>query len=260
MQNAMFTALFGALSNEHRMSSISNNLANVNTTGYKRDLLAFKDTFLMFAHDQIMEPMPNIRADPMFPEAQHMGRTRIATAVTDFQQGGIKTTGAPFDLAISGEGFFKVTSPDGEGFYTRNGHFRLTAEGSLITEQGYTVQGEGGPIVMPEGVRNFVIAEDGRIFADEALVGQIALVEVGDVSMLEKLGHNMFKPREGEEIEELPTRGFMAQGFLEAANVDPVYEMVNMIEAQRQFEAYAKVMQTSQQLDSEASTKVGRTR
>ena len=78
--------------------------------------------------------------------------------------------------------------------------------------------------------------------------------------MLEKLGHNMFKVREGEEVAELPTTGFMAQGFLEAANVDPVYEMVNMIEAQRQFEAYAKVMQTSQQLDSEASTKVGRSR
>lgn len=260
MQNAMYTALFGALSNEHRMSSISNNLANVNTTGYKRDLLAFKDTFLMFAHDQIMEPMPNIRAEPMFPEAQHMARTRIATTVTDFQQGGIKITGAPFDVAISGEGLFKVTSPEGDTFYTRNGHFRLTGEGSLITEQGYSVQGEGGPIVMPEGVRNFVIAEDGRIFADEDMVGQIALVEVDDVSMLEKLGHNMFKVREGEEVAELPTTGFMAQGFLEAANVDPVYEMVNMIEAQRQFEAYAKVMQTSQQLDSEASTKVGRSR
>ena len=150
MQNAMYTALFGALSNEHRMSSISNNLANVNTTGYKRDLLAFKDTFLMFAHDQIMEPMPNIRAEPMFPEAQHMARTRIATTVTDFQQGGIKITGAPFDVAISGEGLFKVTSPEGDTFYTRNGHFRLTGEGSLITEQGYSVQGEGGPIVMPD--------------------------------------------------------------------------------------------------------------
>lgn len=260
MQSAMYSALFGAMTNEHRISSIANNLANVNTTGYKRELMSFKDTFMMFAHDEIMEPLPNVRADPMFPEAQHMARPRIGTSVTDFQQGGIKVTGAPFDLAISGEGFFKVNSPEGEEFYTRNGHFRQTADGTLITEQGFFVQGEGGPIALPEGTRNFIIAEDGRIYADNELVGQVSLVEIENVGVLEKNGHNMFRVRDGEAAVEMETDGFMAQGFLEAANVDPIYEMVNMIEAQRQFEAYAKVMQASQQLDSEATSKVGRSR
>jgi len=261
MQNAMYSALFGALTNEHRMNSIANNLANVNTTGYKRDMLAFRDTFALYAHDQIMEPIPNLRHDPLFPEAQHMARPRMAVEITDFQQAGLKISGSPFDVAISGPGFFQVETPDGP-LLTRNGHFRLTAEGTLITEQGYPVLGEGGQIMVPGGVRNFTIAEDGRIFADNELAGQIALVGVTDETGLEKLGHNLFRPRDGSgaEITETPPGSFLAQGYLETANVDAVYEMVNMIEAQRQFEAYAKIMQTSQTIDSEVSQKVGRGR
>ena len=150
MQNSMYSALFGALSNEHRMNSIANNLANVNTTGYKRDMLSFKDTFAMYAHDEIMEPMVNLRSKKLFPEPQHLSRTRIAQAQTDFDQGSVKVTGDPFDVAISGKGFFKVRSPQGD-FYTRNGHFRMTGEGMLITEQGYPVLGNGGEITLPDG-------------------------------------------------------------------------------------------------------------
>ncbi len=259
MQSAMFSALFGALTNEHRMNSIANNLANVNTTGYKRDVLAFRDTFESYATDTMIEPVSNIRAKKMLPDPQHMARTRMALSLTDFQQGPLKITGGPFDLAISGEGFFKIDTPQGE-LYSRNGHFRQTAEGTLITEQGYPVLGNGGPITLPGQVRNFNIAEDGRIFADGNLVGQISLVSVDDVKNLEKAGQNMYKPRAGTNVEEVPSRGFMAQGFLEAPNVDAVYEMVNMIEAQRQFEAYTKVMQTSDAIDKEAVNKVGRGR
>ncbi len=259
MENAMYSALFGALTNEHRMNSIANNLANVNTTGYKRDLLSFKDTFAMYAHDQIMEPVFNVRSESLFPEPQHLARPRIAQAHTDFSQGSLKVTGAPFDVAISGDGFFKVQTPMGE-VYTRNGHFRQTAEGTLITEQGYPVLGDGGEITLPAGVSNFNIAEDGRIFADGNLVGQISLVGIEDPLTLEKMGHNMYRARNGSEAVEVETNAFMAQGFLETANVDPVYEMVNMIEAQRQFEAYSKVMQTSQAVDKEVTTRVGRGR
>ncbi len=262
MNNAMYSALFGALSNEHRVNSIANNLANVNTTGYKRDLLAFKDTIQMFAHDHIMEPVASIRDKKFFPDPQHLARTRIATSVTDFQQGGMKVTSAPLDLAISGQGFFKVASPDGE-FYTRNGHFTVNQAGTVVTEQGWPVMSEGGDITIPAGTEHIVIAEDGRIFADDALVGQIQVVSVDNLANLEKTGANLYKPRNGAAIgEELvdPNRTWVAQGFLESANVDAVYEMVNMIEAQRQFEAYQKVMQTADTIDREATTKVGRGR
>lgn len=262
MQNAMYSALFGALSNEHRMNSIANNLANVNTTGYKRDLLAFKDTMLMYAHDHIMEPVASIRDEKFFPDPQHLSRTRIATGVTDFQQGGLKVTSAPFDLAINGEGFFKVDSPDGE-YFTRNGHFTVNQEGTLVTEQGWPVMSEGGPITMPAGFKNVTIAENGRIFADGDEVGQILLTTVDNLAGLEKRGSNLYRIRPGSEAAEMeidPARTWVAQGFLESANVDAVYEMVNMIETQRQFEAYQKVMQTSDTIDREATTKVGRGR
>ncbi|MDL2216549.1 flagellar basal-body rod protein FlgF [Desulfovibrio sp. OttesenSCG-928-M14] len=259
MQNSMYSALFGALSNEHRMNSIANNLANVNTTGYKRDMLSFRDTFKMYAHDHIMEAQVHLRSEKLFPEPMHMSRTRIAYAKTDFDQGSLKITGAPFDLAISGDGFFKVQTPQGE-FYTRNGHFRLTAEGQLITEQGFPVLGDGSEITVPAGVKHFTIAESGEIYADGALVGQISLVDVDNRLNLEKLGGNMYRPRPGTTVEEIEAEGYMAQGFLEVSNVNPVYEMVNMIEAQRQFEAYAKVMQTTDTIDKEVTTKVGRGR
>ena len=262
MQNAMYSALFGALSNEHRMNSIANNLANVNTTGYKRDMLAFKDTMDMYAHDVIMEPVASIRDKKFFPDPQHLSRTRIATSVTDFQQGGMKVTSAPLDVGIQGEGFFKIDSPDGE-FYTRNGHFTVNEEGTIVNERGWPVMSEGGPITIPAGTKNIVIAENGRVFADNEEVGQIQLVTVDNLAMLEKQGSNLFRVRPGAEVEEVevdPNRSWMAQGFLEAANVDAVYEMVNMMETQRQFEAYQKIMQTSDAIDREANTKVGRNR
>ena len=259
MQDSMYTALFGALSNEHRMNSIANNLANVNTTGYKRDLLSFRDTFMRYAHDEIMEPQTHLRSEKLFPEPHHVARVRLAYAKTDFEQGSLKITGAPFDVAITGSGFFKVRTEQGD-FYTRNGHFRLTGEGQLITEQGFPVLSDGGEITLPPGVKNFTIAESGAIYGDGDLMGQIGLVDVDRHLDLEKLGGNMYRPRPGTEVEEIPATGRIAQGFLETSNVDPVYEMVNMIETQRQFEAYTKIMQTTETLDREAATKVGRGR
>lgn len=259
MQNGMYSGLFGALSNEHRMNSIANNLANINTTGYKRDTLAFRDTFIMFAHDQIMEPVANVRSEKLFPEPKHMARPRLAESRTDFSQGALKVTGGPLDMAISGDGFFSIRTPEGD-FYSRNGHFRLTPEGTLITEQGFQVLGDGAEITIPPGVTNLVVSEDGRIFADDELVGQIGLVMVDDPAKLEKLGGNLYRERPGAQVEEVESTAFMVQGFLENPNVDVVYEMVNMIEAQRQFEAYQKVMQTADALDREASTKVGKSR
>ncbi|MDR2893360.1 MAG: flagellar basal-body rod protein FlgF [Deltaproteobacteria bacterium] len=261
MQNSMFSGLFGALTNEHRMNSIANNLANVNTVGYKRDTLAFKDTFMMYAHDQIMEPIANVRSEKLFPDPHHAARPRLAVSQTDFSQGSLKGTGGTLDLAISGEGFFTVMTPQGE-YYTRNGHFRLDAAGTLITEQGYPVMSNGGEIVVPPGVKSLVVAEDGQVYGDDEVLGQINVVNIDNPSAsLEKLGHNLFRGREGAEVALIEENvGTVAQGFLEMPNVDVVYEMVNMIEAQRQFEAYQKVMQTSDAVDREATTKVGRNR
>ena len=261
MNNAMFSGLFGALTNEHRMNAIANNLANVNTTGYKRDTLAFKDTFAYYAHDIIREPLANCRSTPLFPEMNTTSRTRIAVSETDFSQGSMQHTGDPLDFAITGDNaFFKVTTPNGE-YLTRSGHFIMTSEGRLVTPQGYTVQGMAGDIVIPQGTRNVSVSEDGQILADGAAINTFVMVAVDKPNNLEKVGHNLFTPREKTNVQETDayaSGGRIQQGFLEKANVEVVSEMVNMIETQRQFEAYQKTMQSADALDRQAITQVGK--
>lgn len=262
MQESMFSGLFGALTNEYRMANIANNLANVNTAGYKRDVLSFKDTFRMFAHDVIMEPVQNIRQEKMFPDPQHMARPRIAVSKTDFSQGSMKFTGNPLDVAIAGEGFFTF-QVDGEEYLSRDGHFVLNSEGQVVTPQGFAVLGAGGAeLTIPPGTKNIHLASDGTLYADDDAVGQIQVTSVEDLNELEKLGRNMYRIRPGSPVAatEMPAGTTVEQGYIETANVEVVQEMVNMIEAQRQFEAYQKIMQTSDNLDREAITKVGRAR
>lgn len=261
MQDAMLSGLFGALTTEHRMNFIANNLANVNTNGYKRDTVAFKDTMASYAHDEIREPLMNLRSDPLFPEPKNMARPRIAVSKIDFSQGSMKFTGNPLDLAITGENaFLRVGTPDGERL-TRNGHFVMSSEGTVMTPQGFPLLGVGGAVVIPPGTRNIQISGDGQISADGAVINQVALVNVNDPQNLEKFGQNLFKPRENTQVIEgdaYLTGGRVEQGFTEAANVEVVSEMVNMIEVQRQFEAYQKVMQTADALDRNANEKIGR--
>ena len=264
MQEGMFTGLFGALTAEHRMNNIANNLANVTTVGYKRDVLAFKDTMIQFAHDQIMEPICHVRSKPLFPEPQLAARVRLAVAETDYSQGSMQTTGNPLDVAISGDGFFRYQTPGGE-YLTRNGSFVLDAQGQIVTKQGWPVLSDGGGAInIPEGTRNIHIDFMGRVFADGTEQGRLALVTAEDKKNLEKLGGNMYKTRQGTNVEELDDAyqngALINQGFLEMANVEVVSEMVNMIETQRFFEAVQKTMQTSDAIDKEAINKVGKAR
>ena len=261
MQDALFSGLFGALTTEHRMNFIANNLANVNTTGYKRQTLAFKDTMAYYAHDEIREPLMHLRSDPLFPEPKNMARPRIAVSQIDFSQGSMEFTGNALDLCISGENaFFRVETPNGE-YLTRNGHFVLSSDGTVVTTQGYPVLGNGGPITIPQGTRNIVIAGDGQISADAVNIGRIELVSVSDPQNLEKLGYNLYKNRDNTRVEEddaYAQGARVEQGFTEKSNVEVVSEMVNMIEVNRQFEAYQKVIQTSDTLDRAANDKVGK--
>ena len=269
MQDSMYSALFGAMSAEFRMNSVANNLANVNTTAYKRDLTSFKDTFSSFAHDVVMEPVSSIRSETLFPDAINLAKPRIGTSHTDFSMGGMHLTGAPLDLAMAGDGYFKVITPTGE-FYTKNGHFKKTSEGVVVTEQGWPVSGAaGGEVTIPPGSATLTVAEDGRMLFGGEDVGQIGVFRLSNPSALEKMGNNLYKVRDGMDPGETPGTGengpngvkpFIAQGYLEASNVDAVYEMVNMIEVQRQFEAYQKVMQTTDTIDKAAIEKVGRLR
>ncbi len=261
MQDALFSGLYGALTAEHRMTFIANNLANVNTSGYKRDALAFSDTMSYYAHDEIREPLMNLRSQGIFPEQKNIARPRLAVNKIDFAQGAMKVTGDPLDVAISGENaFFQVETPNGT-YLSRDGHFVLSNDGSLMTPQGYAVQSEGGALQIPPGTRSITISGDGQVLADGELVGRIALVSVDDLSKINKIGNNLYKPKDNVEVTEgnaYASGARLEQGFVEAANVEVVTEMVSMIETNRQFEAYQKVMQTADSLDRAASEKVGK--
>ncbi|QLA16866.1 flagellar basal-body rod protein FlgF [Desulfolutivibrio sulfoxidireducens] len=257
METSMYSALFGALSNEMRLTISANNLANINTTGYKRDRVSFQDTFQRFAHDYNPDPRENIREEPLLPKADLIAKPRLAMQQVDFTQGALAVTGNTFDLAIQGPGFFRVRTPDGD-FLTRNGAFLRGPDGSLMTNQGFQVLGQGGTIDIPSG-KTVTVAGDGQIFVDGAPVATIDVVDVADTATLEKYGDTLFQGANGSRIQEAAVdeeRTQIVQGYLEKPNVEVVEEMVAMIETQRSFEAYQKIMTGSSDLDSRA-TKVG---
>ena len=259
MRDSMYSALYGAMSNEFRVDQISNNLANVNTSGYKRDRLTFHDTFIRYAHDYLIDSKPYLRDKDIWPRANVMARPRLSDQYVDTTQGSLEATGNPLDLGISGEGFFKVRAPEGD-FMTRNGRFIRQADGTIVTPEGYPLLGAGGPLVIPETARDVAIDASGMIRADGIEIGLIDLVSVTDPMALEKIGKNLYQLQDGGVGEEIPAvDSEINQGFLEKSNVEVVTEMVKLIDAQRSFQVYQKMMQTTTELDKKAIDSVGKT-
>jgi flagellar basal-body rod protein FlgG len=256
MEMSMYSALFGALSNEMRLNISANNLANINTTGYKRDRVSFQDTFQRFAHDYHPDPRENIREEPLLPRADLIAKPRLALQEVDFSQGAVQATGNTFDLAIQGPGFFKVRTPDGD-FLTRNGAFLRGPDGSLVTNQGFQVMGQGGAIDIPAG-RTITVAGDGQVYVDGRPWPSSTWSTWPTPPPWRNTG-TLFQGANGSRIQETAIdedRTQIVQGYLEKPNVEVVEEMVAMIETQRSFEAYQKIMTGSSELDSRA-TKVG---
>jgi len=253
MEMSMYSAVFGALSTEMRLNLSANNLANVNTTGYKRDRVTFEDTFARYAHDYHVDPRSDLRQEQLLPRADVIAKPRLAEQKVDFSQGALSMTGNPLDLAIQGPGFFKVRN-GGNTYYTRNGAFHRSADGLLVTDQNYTVLGNGGAIDVPEG-KNLSVDGNGGVYVDGAQVGQLDVVSVQNPEALQKFGNNLYTGASGAQVREGgldETTTQVAQGYLEKPNVEVVEEMVSMIETQRTFEAYQKVMTSSNELDTKA--------
>jgi flagellar basal-body rod protein FlgG len=250
-----------------RLDAVANNLSNVNTDGYKKDMTAFKafPELLMRRMDDdgvYQHPFGSGDAAPIIG--------RIGTGVelnelyTDFQQGALKETESDFDLALDGKGFFTVSTPWGER-YTRNGSFQLGKEGFLETKEGYKVLGEQGAIQIK--ANNFNVDKEGRVWVNAVYTGdpdelvsrehnqweettlldRLKVVDFYRDRYLQKQGSSFWKDTSesgSAEILEHEQRPRVIQGFTEAANVDPVLEMVNMIEVNRAYEANQKVIQS----------------
>lgn len=213
---------------------ISNNLANINTSGFKRD-------------------------DVVFDVLEHGYNEELPLdQYTDFDQGDLKSTGNLMDFAISGEGFFTMESSEGQ-LFTRNGHFSISDEGMIEDSFGNRLLGSSGPVEVlgQNGVPGEVrITEKGEVMVNGDIVNKLLITDFEDKHELEKVGNNLFKPNEGVTGESIESKGIV-QGFLETSNINPVNEMVNLINMHRQFEATQKVMRTFDQIAEDAINEVG---
>ena len=255
MQDSLYNGVFAALTQEFRLNIIANNLANVNTVGFKREKLSFKDVLYHYAHD-FADPNIGIKGGVIWPEADLLTQPRINRSKIIFDQGPARQTQNPLDLYIEGQGFFKINTPNGV-FYTRDGQFKLNEVGMLVNNHGYEVMGTGGPIQIPIGTKQIVINQKGEVFADGNLVGQLDVVTISDLNELVKVGNNLFKIKDGSTAQEMPAKVRILQGFLEESNMNPVEEMVQMIEVLRSFEAAQRVMVSTNEEDKNLINRVG---
>jgi flagellar basal-body rod protein FlgF len=255
----------------HRMDALSNNLANVDLNGYKRDTAihkAFPELLLRRMSDDGMYNFPFGSVDTM-PIVGKLGTgVELNEVYTVFDQGPLKQTDNPFDFALEGEGFMTVDTPMGER-YTRNGSFLLNNDGYLVTKSGEFVLGENGPIKIKKN--NFVIDQDGVIYENSTFTGddeRLVSMEENEWENLErvdrlkivgfkrprymkKMGNSFWSSTEESGpavIIEQGNRPKIRQGFLEGANVNPVTEMVQIIEVQRSYEANQRLIQSEDQL------------
>lgn len=231
-----------------RTNVISNNVANVNTTGYKKDesvVREFEALMLRRINDGVEEP-----------EIGALGRGSLMDGIRTIpDQGSIRQTGNTFDLCIEGPGYFAVETPQGER-YTRNGAFARSAEGELVTMQGYRVLDQGGASVqIPDGVE-VSIGANGEITIDDEQVGTLRFIEFEDPLTLLKEGENFYSAQ--ENLRGTPATGVIAQGALEASNVNVVEEMIKLISAQRAYETNSKAVTTQDSLLDKAVNEVGR--
>ena len=269
MIRGWYTGASGMRAQQWRLDAVANNLANLDTDGYKRDVVALKafpEMLIRRMDDDGVYLHPFGSADSA-PIIGKMGTgVELNELYTSFDQGGLKETQSDFDIALDGKGFFTVATPWGERF-TRNGSFQLGKEGYLETKEGYPVMGENGPIRVQ--ANNFLIDKDGRVwinaeFADDpnlmisrenntweqtALLDTLKLVEFDIDRYLEKQGSSLYRESETSGPARVIDEGMrprVIQGFVEAANVDPVVEMVQMIEVNRAYEANQKIIQTEE--------------
>jgi flagellar basal-body rod protein FlgG len=253
MDLALWAAKTGLDAQQMRMAVVSNNLANVSTTGFKRGRAAFED--LMYQN--LRQVGGQTSQDTKYPTGLNLGTgVRIVATEKDFEVGSLQQTGNSLDLAISGRGFFQVLMPDGTLAYTRDGSFKLDAQGNLVTTSGYAVQ---PAITIPAGAQSVTIGADGIVNATisgtptPTQIGQLQTVDFINVAGLEPKGQNLLIESAASGTPQIGSPGqtglgTLLQGSLETSNVNVVEELVTMIETQRAYEMNSKAISTTDQM------------
>lgn len=246
MIRGLYTAATGMISESIRTDVISNNIANVNTTGYKKDEAINTD----FA--SVLLKRVN---DGEVKEVGKLGRgTVVSDVVVSQNQGAVRKTDNDFDLAIDGKGFFVIDTPKGER-YTRNGSFMRSSNGELVTSDGYKVMGNAGAITVSENAE-FTVSPTGEIVVDGVATDNLRMVDFAEGVKLDKEGSSLFKAPAGTRTNE--ATGTVIQGSIEMSNVNVVGEMVKLITAYRAYETNAKAVQSQDSMLDKAVNEVGK--
>jgi flagellar basal-body rod protein FlgG len=244
---------------ETNVEVIANNIANINTTAFKRARAEFAD--LLYQAERV-EGVPNRGGENPIPEGARIGLGVRTVGVRNLHiQGPLAQTSNPLDLALNGRGWFQIVGPSGETLYTRAGSFNKSATGQLVTGDGYAVD---PAINFPQDTLDIVINESGEVYAKVAsqsapqLLGQLSLVNFADDAGLSPLGNNLYRETaaSGQPIAGVaadPGFGKLSQGYLEGSNVDPVKEITDLISAQRAYEMNSKVIQAADEMASTVS-------
>ncbi|WP_429812546.1 flagellar basal-body rod protein FlgG [Ensifer sp. B1-9] len=256
---ALSIAATGMNAQQLNLEVIANNIANINTTGYKRARAEFSD--LLYQTERA-QGVPNRSNQAIVPEGAIIGLGVQTAAVRNLHiQGSLVNTGNDYDLALMGRGWFQVETPDGETVYTRSGAFNKNAQGQLVTIDGYTVV---PGITVPQDATEIAFTSSGQVMVrignDPAMqeIGQLTIANFVNEAGLEPQGDNLFKqtPASGDAIVGTPADpGFaqIKQKYLEASNVDPVKEITDLISAQRAYEMNSKIIQAADEMAATVS-------
>ncbi len=238
----------GMLAQMQKMDNIANNIANINTTGYKKSRASFAD-LLYEQKNKAGMPVDFAQPVPRFGAG-----VKVSSVSKVFLQGSLIETGRNLDLAIQGKGFFAVSLPNGETAYTRDGAFNIDADGRLVNNHGLYLEDD---ISIPEGTVKLRVTSRGEVIAEDAggqeeELGDIRLYQVKNLSGLKAIGRNLYQTTtasgEAEALTPGEAGGEIKQGFLESSNVDLAEEMTNMIMAQRAYEISSRIVKTADQM------------
>ncbi|MBZ9780760.1 flagellar basal-body rod protein FlgG [Pseudomonas sp. REP124] len=253
MLPALWVAKTGLSAQDTNLTTISNNLANVSTTGFKRDRAEFQDLLYQIKR----QPGAQSTQDSELPSGLQVGTgVRIVGTQKNFNAGSLQTTEQPLDMAIDGRGFFQILQPDGTTAYTRDGTFHLDSNGQIVNASGFALQ---PAIVIPNDAQTFTVGKDGTVSITTAgnpasqVIGNLQTADFINPAGLQAVGSNLFLETGASGAPEVGTPGLAGfgttlQNTLETSNVSTVEEMVNMITTQRAYEMNSKVISTADQM------------
>ncbi|MDN4545022.1 MULTISPECIES: flagellar basal-body rod protein FlgG [unclassified Pseudomonas] len=253
MLPALWVAKTGLSAQDTNLTTISNNLANVSTTGFKRDRAEFQDLLYQIKR----QPGAQSTQDSELPSGLQLGTgVRIVGTQKNFTAGSLQTTEQPLDMAIDGRGFFQILQPDGTTSYTRDGTFHLDSNGQIVNASGFALE---PAIVIPNDAQTFTVGRDGTVSvtvpgnAASQVIGNLQTADFINPAGLQAVGNNLFLETAASGAPQVGTPGLAGfgttlQNTLETSNVSTVEEMVNMITTQRAYEMNSKVISTADQM------------